>query len=74
MIEILETKNQAFRASDSCPKCGEKLCPEGAYIKSPLIKIQQRVKLFFFWLPIKISFELQYCPKCGYLAIREVSF
>ena len=57
----------------TCPKCSERQFPEGNFFITPEIRIEQKVRLVIFWLPVKIRFSVQYCPKCGFLAVRQLA-
>ena len=58
---------------NKCPKCnGNNVIEGGKYVEAPF-KLDWRVKLFFFWLPIKVSFTTKYCAACGFSAIQDIT-
>lgn len=69
-------KERAF-SEVTCPKCGEPAFPGGVFLVSPVISIGvpiPKVKLWFIEFgggERKIAFSVQYCPKCGFLAVRD---
>ncbi len=56
----------------TCPKCGMAQYPVGTFFVTPDLKFQHRIKLFFIWLPLQLSLRIQYCPSCGFLAVRDI--
>ena len=60
----------------NCPKCNKPSFPAGPFVESPAVNIplpEKGIKVFFFWIKFpKVSVRFQYCPACGFLAVRDV--
>jgi len=52
-----------------CPRCAEPVIPQGLFFARDDIKVSTRVKLFLFWVPVNVTLEVSYCPKCGFLKV-----
>lgn len=71
IVETAETvvKKSLTVEGAACPKCSQ-----NTLIKTPMVGFSQTVVIRVFGitikLPVSVKFGIQYCPNCGYLAVK----
>ncbi len=52
-----------------CPRCGQKPVPQGVYLKTKVI-VPVKVRILIFYITLRMSVQINYCPKCGFLRVN----